>query len=83
MGERSQSRGGRLMTLKWQSIETAPADFTEVIVYDPRLTPSVFTARCFEGIWGRSSGDISAVADDFYGDDPLHPTHWMPLPLKR
>lgn len=65
--------------LGWQPIETAPKDFVEVIVCDLTATPPVFTAR-FNANWGRSSGGISAVEDDFFGDDMIHPTVWMPLP---
>ena len=65
----------------WRSIDAEPApDWTEVIVYAPDADPSIFTAIISGGTWGRSSGKISAVEDDFFGDDPFRVTHWMPLP---
>ena len=64
---------------EWRSIKTAPKDMTEVIVFALEADPQVFTA-CWICGWGRSSGGIEAVRDDFYGDGAIYPTHWMPLP---
>jgi len=79
---------------KWQSIDTAPKDGTEII-------------GCFIGLWGYEnehitkygpftiawngrvwapSWDDSEVLEsvtDFgssYKDTPLQPTHWIPMP---
>jgi hypothetical protein len=69
---------------EWKPIETAPSD-TEIVVYAPTETPSVFTAMKFEWgtgspDWGRYSGGIDASKDDYFGDPDFYPTHWMPLP---
>jgi hypothetical protein len=55
--------------LKWQSIDTAPRDGTEVLLTNPR--PG---AVCV-GFWNGKSWDDG----DFY-DDLGDFTHWMPLP---
>lgn len=65
--------------MDWQPIATAPVE-TEVIVYDPDNKPSVFTAIKLCGDWCASTEDRDAPADDYFGDEPKNPTHWMPLP---
>lgn len=65
---------------EWRPIETAPKDGSEVIVFCPKNRPQVFTAAFVCGEWGCSVEDRCAPKDDFYGDSPKWPTHWMPLP---
>lgn len=63
---------------KWQPIETAPKD-VEIIVFDPTNEPPVFTAtQLYE--WVCSVEDRYAPRDEYFGDAPKKPTHWMPLP---
>ena len=66
--------------MTWQPIETAPKGLIEVLVFVPEHAPLVFTAKCIYGRWGCSSAGRFAPEDDFYGDAPINPTHWMPLP---
>lgn len=56
---------------KWQPIETAPKDGTDVQVFIPGavVNSRVQTAYYFGGMW-RVWADIHAVV----------PTHWRPLP---
>lgn len=65
---------------QWRDISTAPKDGTEVIVFAPDNDPPVFTASCLYDKWSASVEGRHAPADDFFGDDPKRPTHWMPLP---
>jgi hypothetical protein len=69
------------MTNEWQPIETAPVD-EEILVFCPDVTPQIFTADYDGKICSFSVGGRYAPRDDFFGDDPMHPTHWMPLPKK-
>ena len=62
--------------MEWQPIETAPREqMAVVILYDPAHNPTVFAGHLVFGDW-----EAEKVDDDFYGDGPVHPTHWMPLP---
>ena len=63
----------------WQPIETARG-YTEVLVYDPTNAPSVFTAPRMDSDWECSVENRYAPMDDYFGDTPKNPTHWMPLP---
>ena len=68
--------------MEWQPIETAPKDGTEIIVFDPTNEPPVFTAS-FVSPWTGWSCSVEgryAPDDDFFGDTPKRPTHWMHLP---
>lgn len=65
--------------MTWQPIETAPR-CVEVIVFAPSENPAVSTAELDAREWTYSRAGQYAPIDDFYGDGPLHPTHWMPLP---
>ena len=67
--------------MEWQPISTAPTDQEEVLVYVPDESPPVFTAMCIMGIWCYSRLGSYAPIDDFFGDAPLKPTTWQPLPL--
>lgn len=64
---------------KWQPIETAPRDGTEVVVYCPGQRHPVFTASYIYG-WSCSVEGRYSPMDDFFGDEDKKPTHWMPLP---
>lgn len=70
---------------KWQPIESAPRDGTEILIVVPYCLVSVrcsFTVMyiaqfgtnllTFEGCW-------SAVGDEQFM--PYEPSHWMPLPV--
>lgn len=59
-------------TNKWQPIETAPKDGTEVLVTKPGYTMAV--AGFDYGEW-RDAGDMG-----WGGYCDVEPTHWMPLP---
>ena len=65
----------------WQPIETAPTD-TEVLVFAPRETVKVFTAKydADHREWSYSRAGRYAPIDAFYGDELPNLTHWMPLP---
>lgn len=69
--------------MKWQPIATAPLK-TEVLVFAPDEKPPVFAATGDRDLvrsnWTRSSANIRALNDDYFGDPPFEPTHWMPLP---
>ncbi len=64
---------------KWQPIETAPLDLTEVFVWDGReVRLAQYEMHAKPPFW---STDVNDVA---HGEDLerciIHPTHWMPLP---
>lgn len=58
----------------WQGIESAPRDWSEVILFDQEYHPNVTSGfySCADG--GRDHWVSSS------GSDRLEPTHWMPLP---
>lgn len=64
----------------WWPMETAPLDQTEVLLRAPAETPKVFTAKYVGGEWVRSSSGRVAPNDSFFGDRPIAPTGWLPLP---
>lgn len=61
----------------WQPIETAPRDWTDVLVFAPEQD-------------GSNTGGVAMgwydpevqkwFANDIWGTLTLYPTHWMPLP---
>jgi hypothetical protein len=59
----------------WQKIETAPRDWTEVLVFSPEHdsfnSGGVFSAFYGEGQWRTHMPG---------GNMLLNATHWMPLP---
>lgn len=59
--------------MKWQPIETAPKDDTEIIGHDIRTGTSHVTW------WDYGWRDPDA---HYYSEvlEPFVPTHWMPLP---
>ncbi len=69
---------------KWQPIETAPKDGSEIMLFDPKFQ------RFRIGSWREDEflPDLGEMwLDDSYDDFstglnscPLEPTHWMPLP---
>lgn len=70
----------------WQSIETAPRDGTEIIIFVPGVAGGVQAAR-----WCSPHSDHSdefkawCVDDGKHGPWPIRgwrelPTHWQPLP---
>lgn len=68
---------------RWEPIETAPKDGTEVLVaspgrhHQPADRSYVAAARYHDGEgWYEVNNDPT----DIWGG-PLYPTHWMPLPL--
>lgn len=57
--------------MEWQSIETAPKDGAEIIIYDAGWSESGIAHCWWDGNWqvvGRE--DITRTI----------PTHWMPIP---
>lgn len=59
--------------VEWQPIETAPANWTDILLCDPEFRSD--HRKVFEGyfdadmeVWVAASGE------------PVSPTHWMPLP---
>jgi hypothetical protein len=81
--QRCAFRSGVKKMAEWLPIDTAPKD-AEVIVFAPGESPPIFTASADDlGMgteWFRQSGGIAAARDDYFGDPPFKPTHWMPLP---
>ena len=65
---------------EWRTIDTAPQDKTEVIVFAPHEAIKVLTAQFIFDKWCYSSAGMYAPRDDFVGDEPICATHWMPLP---
>jgi hypothetical protein len=63
--------------MEWQPIETAPKDFSAVILYDPETRRN---NQVGEGYYAPEEYD----ADDLWhwsSDNSIaYPTHWMPLP---
>jgi len=61
----------------WLPIESAPTDWTDVLVFDPELRD----AEC-NGVY---SGWFSTIDEQWYAqaagyNKELKPTHWQPLP---
>lgn len=75
---------------EWQPIETAPKNGTEVFVYVPgeSLYPTVASYKSGE-YWKAEYGDEAYMEAGWYWsfgypsdfhEEPVEPTHWMPLP---
>ena len=60
--------------MEWLPIETAPKDGTSILAYtgDGYTYPLVCACAFDDGLWWPDTWESP--------DDPLHPTHWMPLP---
>ena len=61
---------------KWQPIETAPKDGTEVLIGRNYGGSEAYAVASFDGDEWRDVGDIGWAG--MYGDDN-QPTHWMPI----
>jgi hypothetical protein len=60
---------------KWQPIETAPKDGTEIIAYRKVQPPHI------EAMSWADYGDTGRWYWTYDGDSPdVQPTHWIPIP---
>lgn len=67
--------------MKWQPIETAPKDGTNILLYEPKneFNPPEY----FVGRWEKSRDPFiygTSWECSEYGAFNHHPTHWIPLP---
>lgn len=62
---------------KWQPIETAPKDGTDVLLYEPSNLGSEIYSGHYGGFLGRG-GYWGCLTCE--GRCDMHPTHWKPLP---
>lgn len=75
--------------MKWQPIETAPKDGTEILVYKNVATVDIIhiaswvnqdewmhETECGDGWWSYTENSVSQRMLEGY----KYPTHWMPLP---
>ena len=60
---------------EWQSIETAPKDGTNVVLYFANSKGGVI-ASMVNGAWRLSANGTGFALDT----ERYEPTHWMPLP---
>jgi len=70
------------MMSEWQSIETAPKDGTQLLLWS-RRSAVVGSWRVDVGFGGPEPTWLDNSYDDFscgYAAVPLTPTHWMPIP---
>ena len=59
--------------MKWQPIETAPKDATNVLLCDDDII--------FIGFWSKGETVWTDGSTDMFDQScAFHPTHWMPLP---
>jgi hypothetical protein len=65
----------------WQPLETAPKDGTVFLVFDKAKG---WISQCQwvqskknRGFWGV----VDWSSDEYPGNGPIEPTHWMPLPV--
>ena len=61
--------------MKWQPIETAPNDGTEILLF---TVSGIIQGYFSYGEWEQSV--THATYDMAYSVISHHPTHWMPLP---
>ena len=60
---------------KWQPIETAPKDGTQILIWDGNVR--------IVAEWGDVPGDLRMgwwATNKSYLDSPYEPTHWAPIP---
>lgn len=70
--------GGLSVGYFWQTIETAPMDGTEVILFYPHYLNGGFVTAGYFSVGG---GDyVSHWYSDLVNGGASPPTHWMPLP---
>jgi hypothetical protein len=55
--------------VNWQPIETAPKDGYDILAVEGPFVRIVFWDTARGGLWSK-----------WPGREPMHPTHWMPLP---
>ena len=82
-----EKKSGIMTELKWQPIETAPKDGTEIIVMYVNIATQIVHAACWiedeydpseTGWWSNDWNEIgSVIMKGAYA-----PTHWMPLPKR-
>lgn len=61
------------MSGNWQTIETAPKDWTDVLLFDPEYPND--HRKVLEGYWD-ADAEVWLSADK----ERVFPTHWQPLP---
>ncbi|WP_313522438.1 hypothetical protein [Shinella sp.] len=60
----------------WQPMETAPRDWTNIILFDDECDPPVF-----EGYFSMEDGGRNCwMENQGMGSEPVNPSRWMPLP---
>lgn len=67
---------------EWFDVFTAPKDGTPILIWDAlsmwdRIGCHVVVARWHGDDWQLLD---SATADEYPGNGPIRPAHWMPLP---
>lgn len=68
--------------MEWQTIETAPKDETEILLYCidcEGRDVGCYVAKFFMKEW-ITIASIRLNCDDSDISDSVYPTHWMPLP---
>jgi hypothetical protein len=60
---------------KWQDIETAPKDGTEIWAYAGEQARMKWIEGSGYALWVWADEALSEI-----DPDPIQPTHWMPLP---
>ncbi len=70
--------------MEWRTIDSAPLNATEVLVYDPTTRKVVIAWHDVDlNDWSGKPEWLTGSGDDFSTGmyyTPVTPSHWMPLP---
>lgn len=64
----------------WQPIESAPRDWTDVILYDPNEDDGTGSCGVMKGWYSMKDGGFDCWMSYESTSGNISPTHWMPLP---
>lgn len=65
---------------EWQPIETAPKDWTDVLLYLPDEDDGYGSMGVVKGWFSMADGGCDCWMTSEDNSGPVYPSHWMPLP---
>jgi len=64
----------------WKPIESAPKDWTDVLLYVPDADEDQGSKGVFKGWFSMEDGGFNCWMSYEANSGQIYPTHWMPLP---
>lgn len=66
--------------MEWQTIDSAPKDWTDIILYLPDENDGTGSMGVVKGWYSMKDGGFDGWMSYEANSGQCYPTHWMPLP---